>query len=163
MIVTCVRVYLYIDDASDKTCERDHSLRLKLPGLSFQSFAFLRLGRAILLALYFGGPSSSTLSHRDPDLTIDRVRRDSSSLSSCRLARPPLLWRAILSVVCIHPRAIHTYTWVHPRDRIKRIRVWWIEFNMVITSDENARSVFARRNSGKRKGEKAPRAEFNSR
>lgn len=146
-----VRACRYID-ASDKTCEWDHSLRLKLPSLS--PLSFLRLGRVILLALYFGGPSSSTLSHRDPAwLSI----ASSSSLSSCFLARPPLLERAILSVVCIHPRT--TYTYGYPRDRIKRIRVWWIEFNMVITSDENASRLCSKELGGKA----LESAEFNSR
>lgn len=40
-----------------------------------------------------------------------------------------------------HTLRAHTCAQVYPRDRINRIRVWWIEFNMVITSDENTRAL----------------------
>lgn len=132
-------------DASDKTCERDHSLRLKLPGLS--PLSFLRLGWVILLALYFGGPSSSTLSQPESSLTIDRVLL--LLLAFILLPRKAASLPRARNPFCgVHTPSRYIHVRVYPRDRIKRIRVWWIEFNMVITSDENARPVFARRNSG---------------
>lgn len=122
----------------DKVRERDHSLGLKLPGLS-PCLPSPRTG--YIAGTLFRRTSVPDLIAPGSSLTIDRVRQD-SSLRSAFIRLVSLLTRAILFAVCTRPR-VHAYMCtrtqmrVHPRDRIKRIRVRWIEFNMVITS-ENA-------------------------
>lgn len=136
-----VRVYRYID-ARDKTRERDHSLWLKLPGLSSPSPRTGYIAGTLFRRTFVRGviaPGSS--------LTIDRARQDfllrpafflpSSGLSS----RAQSFLRCVYILACAH---IHIYTLtctqMYSGDRIKRIRVWRIEFNMVIMSDENVRA-----------------------
>jgi len=109
----------------DKACARDHSLRLKLPGLSSPSFAED--------GLYCRHFISEDLRPRPYRTEIQPDYRS-----------PRLLRRPCPSGWGEFPRS-HTRTLARTReypqrDRINRIRVWRIEFNVVITSDENARA-----------------------
>lgn len=134
-----VHVYRYID-ARDKVRERDHSLWLKLPGLSSPLprtgyIAGTLFRRTFVLGVIAPGSS----------LTIDRVRQDFLLRPAFFLPSPGLSSRAqsflryVYTYFACTPTHTYTltYTWMYSGDRIKRIRVWRIEFNMVIMSDEN--------------------------
>jgi hypothetical protein len=118
---------------------RDHSLRLKLPGLSSPSFA-----EDGLYCRHFISEDLRPRRYRT------EIQLDYRSPRLLRRPCPPSGWGEF-------PRShAHVHTCTHAgipaeRDRINRIRVWRIEFNVVITSDENARAracpIVARRSS----------------
>jgi len=130
----------------DKACARDHSLWLKLPSLSSPSFA-----EDGLYCWHFISEDLRPRRYRT------EIQLDYRSPRLLRRPCPPGWGEFPRSPSYTHAYThTHTHTRTHARtqeypqrDRINRIRVWRIEFNVVITSDENARArpIFARRSS----------------